>query len=89
LDIPLLIESASAYKTDALVVVTAPLRGAAQRLKSRSGWSFNEVKKRQNFQLPLREKTRRADFVVKNGGSIASTRRQVIRMWKQIVKENG
>jgi orotidine-5'-phosphate decarboxylase len=85
----LLIEAGAApYKLDALVVVAAPLAMAARRLKGRSGWSFNEVKKRQGFQLPLQEKVRRADFVVKNAGSIASTRRQVIRIWKQILKEN-
>lgn len=87
LDIPLLVESGSAYRTDALVVVSAPASVAARRLHRRSGWSPEEVRRRASFQLPLRRKERRADFVVNNSGGLASTRRQVSRIWKQILKE--
>ncbi len=92
LDIPLLVESGRAYKVDALVVVSAPIGAAARRLKRRSGLTAAEIKRRSSFQLPLHEKERAADFVVKNGGSVAATRRQVARIWKQIVqrrKRNG
>ncbi len=89
LDVPLLIEAGNAYRLDALVVVSAPLKTVARRLKERSGWSFGELKARQAFQMPLREKEQRADFVVRNEGSLASTRRQAIQVWKQMVKENG
>ena len=87
LDIPLLIESGRAYRTDAVVVVTAPQRTAARRLKSRSGWSPAEMKRRSGFQMPLREKVKHADFVVRNGGSLEDTRRQVIHVWKKITGE--
>ena len=87
LDIPLLIESSSAYKTDALVVVSAPPSVAARRLKRRSGWTREEFELRSSFQLPLREKIRQADFVVNNGGSQSATRRQVVRIWKNIKGE--
>ncbi len=87
LDIPLLIESGPAYKTDALVVVSAPPSVAARRLKRRSGWSREEFERRSSFQLPLREKIRQADFVVNNGGSQSATRRQVVRIWKNIKGE--
>lgn len=84
LDIPLLIESGSAYRTDALVVVRASSAAAARRLKARSGWSEAEVKRRSAFQMPLREKERKADFVVNNAGSKSATRRQVVGIWKKI-----
>ena len=87
LDIPLLIESRRAYPTDALVVVTAPRPAAARRLKKRSGWTPAELKRRSGFQMPLREKVKHADFVVRNGGSVADTRRQVVRLWKKITGE--
>lgn len=87
LDIPLLIESGSAYRTDAVVVVTAPRQAVARRLKARSGWTPVEMKRRSGFQMPPREKVKRADFVVKNGGSVADTRRQVVRVWKKITGE--
>ncbi len=86
LDIPLLIEAGSAYKVDALVVVSAPLKRAAARLSRRSGWSFEQVRRRQLLQLPLREKERMADFLGRNNGSKAATRRQVAQIWKQVVK---
>ena len=84
LDIPLLIEAGSHYRLDALVVVSAPLKVVANRLHARSGWSLSEVKRRQAFQRPLRQKERMADFVVRNGGSKALTRRQVVKIWKRI-----
>ena len=83
LDIPLLYESGH-YKPDVVVVVSAPLRAAARRLGRRSGWSLREVKRRSSFQMPLREKAGRADFVVHNGGSLQETRRQVAEVWKRI-----
>jgi dephospho-CoA kinase len=87
LDIPLLIESGRAYRTDAVVVVTASAAAAARRLKARSGWSPAQMKRRSGFQMPLREKVKHADFVVRNGGSLADTRRQVVRVWKKITGE--
>ncbi len=80
LDVPLLIEAGSAYPLDFLVVVSAPLKVVARRLKKRSGWTLREVKRRQGFQMPLREKERLADFVVDNGGTLEAARRQVSRI---------
>ena len=85
-DIPLLIEAGPVYKVDALVVVSAPFRTAARRLRDRSGWSSTEVQKRQSFQMPLKKKERLADFVIRNNGSLAATRRQVVHIWNQIHK---
>ena len=87
LDIPLLIESGRAYRTDAVVVVAASQRVAAQRLKKRSGWTPAEMRRRSAFQMPLRQKRKHADFVIRNGGSLADTRRHVVRVWKKITGE--
>ncbi len=87
LDIPLLVEAGPAYRTDALVVASASASVAERRLKRRSGWSAAEFRRRRSFQLPLKLKERRADFVVNNGGSLRETRRQVSFIWKKIVKE--
>ncbi|MBI3616555.1 MAG: dephospho-CoA kinase [Candidatus Omnitrophica bacterium] len=91
LDIPLLIEAGSRgrsgnpYPVDFLVVVSAPLAVVAWRLKSRPGWGLPEIKRRQAFQMPLRRKEQLADFVVKNDGSLAATRRQVAAISKRII----
>lgn len=84
LDVPLLLESGPAYRTDAVVVVSAPAGVVARRLKARSGWGRREMERRSAFQMPLSEKERRADFVVNNGGSRSATRRQVVEIWKTI-----
>ena len=87
LDIPLLFETAFPYRTDVTVVVSAKGETAVRRFCRRSGWSRAEFERRSSFQLPLREKERRADFVVDNGGSQSATRRQVVRIWKNIKGE--
>ncbi len=87
LDVPLLVEAGGAYRCDFLVVVTAPLKEAVRRLRRQRAWTHEEVARRARLQLPLRRKAAEADFVVRNGGSLASTRRQVIRIWRQL-KEN-
>ncbi|MBI3318438.1 MAG: dephospho-CoA kinase [Candidatus Omnitrophica bacterium] len=92
LDVPLLLEAGSAYRADALVVVSAPSALVARRLAADRGWGAGELKKRQGFQMPLRKKEQLADFVVKNKGDRADTRRQVLRIWKQMKserKDNG
>lgn len=93
LDIPLLMEAGRRYRCDALVVASSSLQTAARRLEARSGWNLQEVRRRQTYQLPLKEKERKADFVVRNNGSLAATRRQVIRIWHKMMrrqrKSNG
>jgi len=84
LDIPLLIEAKGAYPLDALVVVFSPLAAVTRRLKRHRQWSAKEVKRRQSFQMPLKEKEDQADFVVQNGGGLKSTRRQVLAIWKKL-----
>ncbi len=86
LDIPLLVEAGSKYPVDALVVVSAPLTRVFQRLRKRSGWSYEQLKKRQSFQMPLKEKEKRADFIIRNSGDLASTRKQVREVWKRITR---
>ncbi len=84
LDVPLLLEARPAYRTDALVVVSAPRGAVARRLRGRSGWSMAEIQRRSRFQMPLSEKVRHADFIVENGGSRNATRRQVLAVWRKI-----
>jgi len=87
LDVPLLLEAGRAYRTDVTLVVTAPQAVVARRLRAARGWSAAQVRKRQALQWPLRKKVGCADFVVNNGGSRGSSRRQVIQIWKQLKGE--
>ncbi|MGA2774558.1 MAG: dephospho-CoA kinase [Candidatus Omnitrophota bacterium] len=75
LDVPLLIESGLDKIVDKVIVVKTDLRHQLIRIKNKLSLSESEVSKRLNFQLPLREKVRLADFVIDNNGTIGKTKK--------------
>ena len=81
LDIPLLYENGLETGLDAVVVVNAPLGIRVERVASRSGLSETEVRARDQTQMPLEEKVRRADFVVDNSSGPHALASQVDRLW--------
>lgn len=85
LDVPLLMEADAAYRCDARVVVSAPFASVARHLKARSGWGPAQIRERMKHQMPLRAKEKKADFVVKNGGSLVAARSQVLNVWKKVM----
>ncbi len=84
-EIPLLFETGSEYRFDYTVTVKAPEDLVYKRLEKR-GIPVEEIKRRLSHQMPLEEKIRRADLVIDNSGSIEETRRQVERIWKDILR---
>jgi len=86
LDAALIIEAGLRRKLDKLVVVTAK---RAQQLK-RSGRKLainnRQARLRMKSQISQDEKSRFADFIIDNSGSINKTRKQVLairrRLWK-------
>jgi len=75
-DIPLLFELTRPIRVDKTVVVATSEQTQLRRLEDK-GMSRDDALNRIRFQLPLEEKTKRADFVVNNDGSLEDTRRQV------------
>lgn len=67
LDIPLLYETGSERKCDAVVVVTAPHLIQRQRVLRRANMSEQKFHAILALQLPDLEKRRRADYVVQSG----------------------
>jgi dephospho-CoA kinase len=67
LDIPLLYETGSDRKCDAVVVVTAPHLIQRQRVLRRANMSEQKFHAILALQLPDLEKRRRADYVVQSG----------------------
>ena len=65
-DAPLLIEARAHTLCDVLVYVHAPEAARRRRVRSRSGWSAAELKRRERFQAPLRTKRRMARVVIDN-----------------------
>lgn len=83
LEIPLLFESGFDQECDRTVVVLAPERRVFERLL-RKGFRRAEVEARWRAQMPLREKIRRADYLIDNSNGREVTRRQVVQIWRKI-----
>ncbi|MDX2023412.1 MAG: dephospho-CoA kinase [Deltaproteobacteria bacterium] len=85
----LLVETGRHKDFDALIVVTAPEDVQVQRAVARGPLSEVEVRARLGAQLPLAEKIKVASHVVDNGGSLESTRSQVIRLVDDLRRRFG
>jgi dephospho-CoA kinase len=85
LDMAVLFESGAESLVDKTVVVIAPKKRRIQRLVSERGWSHPEAEMRMRFQMPDAEKRKRADFVVKNDGSLDGLRRHAESVYKKLV----
>lgn len=89
LDAPLLIE-AGAYETvDLIVVVTASPETQLRRTLERSiaqgrPLTETEVQARIDSQMPVSEKVKYADVVIKNEGTLEELHRQVDALWERL-----
>ncbi len=84
LDAIKLLESGLSAICDAVWVVTCPRQQQLDRLVRTRGLTVEEAALRIDAQPPQEEKVRRADVVIDNGGSLASTRRQVKAGWAAV-----
>ncbi len=88
IDHPLLFETGLDKKCNRVVVVSAQIETMRERLKKR-GVTEDDMERRLRFQIPLAEKERRADFVVRNDGSIGDLQGECrkletkIREWEE------
>jgi dephospho-CoA kinase len=82
IEIPLLFETGFNRKADFVVTVEASPRNSMARLRKKGGLSSVEWKKRAKSQWPLKKKTGKSDFVIKNDGTKAETKRQVEVIWQ-------
>jgi dephospho-CoA kinase len=76
-DIPLLYEVGRDADFDAVIVAACDPETQLRRVMTRDGLSEPEARQRLVAQLPIEEKVRRADFVIRTDGSFAETDRQV------------
>lgn len=86
LDAPLLIEANLAGITDLLVVVNASRKRQITRCVRKFGVCREEVLRRIDSQIPLRQKILMADFVIDNNGAKAATKKQVRKVWCAVWK---
>ncbi|RWS11002.1 dephospho-CoA kinase-like protein [Dinothrombium tinctorium] len=85
-DLPLLYESGYMLKFIAkVIVVYCSEEQQKQRIMARNNYSEEEANSRIKSQWPLEEKCKRANFVVKNCGSLEDTRKQVQSIVSQLI----
>jgi len=86
LDAPLIVESGLVPLMDALVVVTATRQEQIRRARQSLGLSARQIKQRIKSQISQKAKTRFADFIIDNSGSISKTKEQVSKIRRQLWK---
>ncbi|MEJ3732473.1 dephospho-CoA kinase [Bacillus velezensis] len=77
LDIPLLYESGLDYLVGKVLVVTVPADIQLKRLMERNSLTEEEAMSRITSQMPLADKTKKADAVIDNSGSLEYTKHQL------------
>jgi len=92
IDAALLVELGEYREMDKLIVVTSTEKQQIERLKEREGASEEEARKILASQMPLEEKLKVADFVIRNEGCLEETRRiakEVFQELKRIALQRG
>jgi dephospho-CoA kinase len=79
-DIPLLFETHQERRFDHVVVVACAPETQIQRVMARDTLARDAAERRVAAQLPIEEKVRRADFVIRTDGTHAATDAQVQAM---------
>jgi len=84
LDAPLLLEAGLEKIVDKLIVVKISRKKQIERIRSRTSLDKPDILKRIKSQIPQNVKSRFADFVIDNNGTMQETRRQVEDIWKSL-----
>lgn len=79
-DVPLLFEAGLDRRVDVIVVVASPRARRIARLVRSGRMSAADARRRDAAQMPLREKIRRADYVIDNRGSLEDLARESRRV---------
>lgn len=84
IDVPLLIEADMLDDFDSVVIVTASRENQVLRCVKRDGLSRGEALARIKTQLPLEEKEKHADYVVRNDSGRGAAKKRVMEIWEQL-----
>jgi dephospho-CoA kinase len=84
-DIPLLYETGRDADFDTVIVVATDPETQVRRVIDRDGLTEKEARARLAAQLPIEEKVRRADYVIRTDGSKTDTDRQVEEVHRRLV----
>ena len=91
LEAALILEAGACERFDRLIVVTCNTEQRAARFAARQKIPLEaareEVVRRMAAQLPDEEKTKAADYVIDNSGTLEKTREQVGQVWEKLRSE--
>ncbi len=85
-DAPLLVEVGYHRRVDKLMVVTSTQTEQIERVKVRDGKSSEEAMRIIASQMPVEEKIKLADFVIRNEGSLAEVREKAKEVFQELKK---
>jgi dephospho-CoA kinase len=83
-EIPLLFEAGMERDFDFVVVVKAPKETCLKRFLQATGRNEEEYEKRSARLIDIEEKSRKADFIVTNDGSMEMLEKLIETIWKQL-----
>lgn len=82
----ILFESGGDKHVDRTLLVDAPIQTRVERVSARDGMSRHEAMQRMRHQLPSEDLRGRADHVIDNDGSKAELRKEVERVYAELLK---
>ena len=83
-DVPLLFEKKLNNQFDKIAVVTCRPEQQRDRMRNRNHFSEQEINSRLAAQIPLMEKEKNADFIIRNEGSIQDLEKEVEKFISQL-----
>jgi dephospho-CoA kinase len=87
LDMPLLAEVGWAERCDRLIFIDCEQRIRADRAKKMGIFPKNQLKVRENLQIPIDDKARLADNTIDNNSGLSELARQVTEIFSGIVND--
>lgn len=88
-DAPLIVEAGFQDACDMVVLVTAPREERIRRIVQGRGVAADEAGGRIDAQLPDEEKTRAANVVIANDGSLGDLEGEVDELWEDLARRGG
>lgn len=87
-EIPLLFESKSHFEFDSVIVVTADENLSKKWFKEKTGYSDDAFKMRQEKQLSNQEKSKKADYLIINHGTLSDLKQRVQELYQELTKSS-
>ena len=87
-DAALIFEANLEKMFDSIIVVTSKMSDRIERIKKRDGITNKEIMDRIRKQIPIEDKVKWADFVIKNEDGIGNLKNNARTMYKKLIENN-